>query len=106
PRRGGAARCGAPPGGEHRRDSREVVWVSRMPQAEDERHDDHDADRRSRRERCDSFVETEHHATFGTACIVIRTPASRITAALTAGRARRTTPSNLARAKTRFAATA
>ena len=59
------------PDREHRRDRREVVGIGRVPQAEHERDDDHDADRRAGRERGDLLVEAEHHATFGSAWMVM-----------------------------------
>src|SRR5215211_6972770 len=83
-----------------------MVRVGRMAQAEHQRDDDHHTDRRPGGEGSDSLVETEHHVTFGSAWAVIRTPARRITAALSAGSDRSTTPSKRARANARFAPTA
>src|SRR5262249_55923371 len=90
-----------------RRHRGEVVRVARVAHTEDERHDDDEADCGAGRERGDLLVEAEHQVTLGSAWTVMRTPASRITAALTAGSCRRTdTPAKLRRANARLATTA
>ena len=49
-------------GCDERRDGSQMVGVARMPQAEDDRHDDHEAERGAVREVRDPVVETEHRA--------------------------------------------
>src|SRR5262245_19920585 len=91
---------------DQRRHGGEMIRVRGMAEAEHERDDDHDQQRGAVGHRGDLVVEAEHHATLGIAWTVISTPATRMTAALSAGSARSTRPSNFARPNTRLASTA
>src|SRR5262249_16936195 len=97
-RRAGGALTGA---GDQGRDGREVIGVGRVAQAE---HDRDEADERERRavgERGDPAVEAEHgQLTFGTARRVMASPAARMTSALAACKSRTSGPSKLTRRKT------
>src|SRR5262249_16119503 len=98
-RRAGGALPGA---GDQGRDGREVIGVGRVAEAE---HDRDEADERERRavgERGDPAVESEHgQLTFGTARRVMASPAARMTSALAAGKSRTSGPSKLTRRKRR-----
>ena len=52
----GCRRRALTPGGDERRDSRDVVGVGRVPKAEQHRDEEHDRDRRPVRQPCDPLV--------------------------------------------------
>src|SRR5438105_1055170 len=102
-----ATGCALPAGRDHRRDRGEMIWIARVPQAEEHRHTDDDQQRRPVREGGDPVVEAEHrYLTLGRAWSVIPTPAARITSALTAGSSETRRPSKLSRRNTPRARTA